>query len=157
MIDKTEWIPGFVVNTYDALNYDIDLPCIDKQRYKILDHIISNQYHYKNVLHGVMSPEQASESYRCRLNGIEINSKIYNRKQIKQYSYDVKNLIDSVDGHVYLMIKGTDIFNRLLVDIYIEPLNIHLCHYLLDKSSQDKNLPFVRYVNKSFKKLNYIK
>lgn len=136
-------IEGFVVNTYDALNYDIDFPSLDKNS-KIFSNIITNHYAYKNILGFDLSEDIHSQSYRCRLNGIEINSRTYNKKQIKQYSYEVKKMIDRYDGQIWLTIKGADIFNRLLIDIYL-PEKINLCHWLLEKSLQDKSMPFVKY------------
>ena len=144
-------IAGFVVNTYDALNYDIDLPSLDKNS-KLLEHIITNGYGYKNIVNNELSDVIYSQSYRCRLNGIEINSRTYNRKQIKQYSYEVKKMIDRYDGQIWLTIKGIDIFNRLLIDIYVSPQQFNLCDWLLAKSLQDKNTPFVRYNSFKHKK-----
>lgn len=147
-------IEGFVVNTYDALNYDIDFPYIDKHD-KRLKNIIANHYAYKNM--NDLTINIQSQSYRCRLNGIEINSKTYNRKQIKLYSYDVKKMIDRYDGQILLSIRGCDIFNRLLIDIYISPDKTNLCQILLEKSFQDKNVPFVKYNSYKHKKINNCK
>lgn len=143
-------IEGFVVNTYDALNYDIDFPSIDKNN-KIFYNIISNDYAYKTIQNNELSETIHSQSYRCRLNGIEINSKTYNRKQIKQYSYEVKKMIDRYDGQIRLTIKGIDIFNKLLIDIYISPQQYSLCNWLLEKSSHDKATPFVKYNSFKYK------
>ncbi len=135
-------IGGFVVNTYDALNYDIDFPCVSKHD-KRLENIIVNEYSYKNM--DDLTVNIKSYTYRCRLNGIEINSKTYNRKQIKHYSYEIKKMIDRYDGQILLTIRGCDIFNRLLIDMYISPEKINLCQFLLDQSLQDKMTPFVKY------------
>lgn len=135
-------IVGFVVNTYDALNYDIDFPDID-HHHPLLENIIKNEYGYKNIDN--MNKVIQSYSYRCRLNGIEIKSKHYNRRLIKQYSNDIKKLIDRYDGQVWITIKGQDIFHRLLIDIHISPTQFSLGDWLLDKSLQDKSMPFVKY------------
>ena len=142
-------IEGFVVNTYDALNYDIDFPFLEDKR---LDNIIYNHYAYKNIIHGCLTEDIYSKSYRCRLNGIEINSKI-SKKQIKQYSYYVKQMIDRYDGQIHLIIKGVDIFNRLLVDVYIGGKN--LCDLLLKISLHDKTVPFVVYHSYKYKNKKY--
>lgn len=117
---------GFVINIYDALNYDIDFLQTSQ-----LTHVISNEYTYKNIIHGQLSDNIKSKSYRCRLNGIKINTETYNRKQITHYTYELKKLIDRVDGIIEVNFVGIDIFQRLLVDIFIPSLNINLRQYLL--------------------------
>lgn len=141
-------IKGYVVNTYDALNHDIDFPFIDQEstQYKMLKDVITNTYSYKNVMHnGQLSSEVTSKSYRCRLNGIEINDQHFDRKRIKSYANDVKKLIDRADGWIECTFKGVDIFNRLLLTIYIPSLNINLCDYLLTRSVKENKPLFSRY------------
>src|SRR4029078_2021171 len=117
-------IRGYVVNTYDALNHDIDFPFIDPNKFKILNEVINNTYLYKNVNRsGELSIEKESKTYRCRLNGIEINDRHYDRKLIKYYTNDVKKLIDRADGWVECTFKGVDVFKRLLLNVYIPTLN----------------------------------
>jgi len=151
MINTQNKILGIVINTYDALNYDIDFPYIDRMSYheKLLQHVISNQYSYKNIMkNGELSNELTSFSYRCRLNGIEINSKLYNKKKIKLYTYEIKKLLDRVDLYIHVEFKGVDIYNRLLINISIPELKINLSEYLLTSNI------FNKYHSKN-KKLNY--
>ena len=92
-------VMGYVINVYDALNYDIDFPYVDKTQCKILSQAIQNDYMYKNIMKdGALSNEMRGCSYRCRLNGIEMNAKTYNRKHIKMYTHDIKQWVDRVDG-----------------------------------------------------------
>lgn len=146
-------IKGYVVNTYDALNHDIDFPYINKNtpQYKMLDNVISNNYAYKNIMRsGQLSNECYGKSYRCRLNGIEINDQHFDRKRIKSYANDIKKLIDRADGWVECIFKGVDVFNRLLLNIYIPTLNINLCDYLISKSIEDEKPLFNKYVKNKF-------
>ncbi|HSW76486.1 MAG TPA: hypothetical protein VLG50_05550 [Candidatus Saccharimonadales bacterium] len=148
-------IMGFVVNTYDALNYDIDFPFVD---IKLLDTVKSNEYHYKNIMkNGHLSSSLKGKSYRCRLNGIEINAHHYNRSQIKKYTNDVRKLFDRGDGWIECTLKGIDVFKRLLVDIIVLLPNdrIDLYKYILDKSNDDPSPPFNKYIkNSKFKNRN---
>ena len=134
---------GFVVNVYDPLNYDIDIVLLDKE-YKMK--VIHNNYCYKNVLQdGTLSLEYSSCSYRCRLNGIEINNKHYSKHHVKQMMVEIKKLVDREDGWVNCIIYGVDIFNRLLVDIILPHLNIDLCQYILNKSAMLTNTLYLKY------------
>jgi hypothetical protein len=148
MIYQQNYIKGFVINTYDALNYDIDFPFLDKfsNHYKLLYRVYSNEYNYKNIMKdGQLSNELTSYSYRCRLNGIEINSKYYNKKQIKLYTYEIRKLLDRVDLYINVEFKGVDVFNRLLINVNIPELNIDLSQYLIDKSIEDNTNIFNKY------------
>src|SRR3989337_2052689 len=111
-------IKGYVVNTYDALNHDIDFPFIPSSYSKILNNVISNTYSYKHISRtGELSKELTGKSYRCRLNGIEMNDRYFDRKVVKHYTNNVKKLIDRVDGWIECTFKGVDMFNRLLLNI----------------------------------------
>lgn len=123
---------GFVVNVYDPLNYDIDIVMITEDYH---NRVMHNEYAYKSIHDGQLSNEHHSFSYRCRLNGIEINNKHYNKHQVKQTIMEIKKLIDREDGWVSCSIHGVDVFNRLLVDIYLPSLGIDLCRYLLTRPS----------------------
>lgn len=145
---------GFIVNIYDALNYDIDFPYIDKttRNSKMLEPVIHNKYSYKHILNnGTLTAESMGTSYRCRLNGIEINNSTYNRKILKQYTTDVKKIIDRVDGWCECYFRGVDVFNRLLIDVKINQININLCEHLLTKSDADANQPYVKYQTRKLK------
>lgn len=146
-----KYVKGFVINIYDVLNYDIDFLFLKKPNF--LDQVISNEYKYRNIMkNGELSNELKSISYRCRLNGIEINSKYYNRKNIKMYTYEIKKLLNRSDLYINVEIKGIDIFNRLLINIVVPGLNIDICEFLLYKSIQDKNYIFNKYSkNKNIK------
>jgi hypothetical protein len=142
-----KYVKGFVLNIYDALNYDIDFPHLTNNR--LLYKVISNEYRYRNIMkNGELSNELTSYSYRCRLNGIEINANFYNRKQIKMYTTEIRKLLDRVDLYINVEIKGVDIFNRLLINIIIPELDIDLCDLLLDKSKQCNDNLFNKYIKK---------
>ena len=145
---------GFIVNTYDALNYDIDLN-INPEDLKNYKNVIVNDYIYKTVLtDGTLSSEKTAKCYRCRLRGIEKNTETYNRNILMKYTQCVKKIIDRMDGWVLCYISGVDIFNRILIDIYINGKkdSLDLCNYILNKSKENNN-PFIvypSYKNKSF-------
>jgi hypothetical protein len=118
-------IDGYVVNIYDVLNYDIDIKTS-------ISNLITNPYTYKdivNVITGELGIEKKSTTVRCRLVGIGINQK--NKKQKNEMTYEVKKLINHVDGWVKCTIVGVDVYNRLLLDIYLPILNLHLNDYIL--------------------------
>ncbi len=144
-------IKGYVVNIYDALNYDIDFSFINPAHYKLLNEVITNHYGYKNISRtGQLSNEVIGKSYRCRLNGIEINDQSFDRKLIKYYTNDVKKLIDRVDGWIECTFKGIDVFKRLLINVTIPSLHINLCDYLLTKSIKEDKPIFTRYIKKNY-------
>lgn len=131
---------SFVVNVYDPLNYDIDVILLESD-YR--QRVIHNVYAYKNVQDGDLGEELLSSTHRCRLNGIEINNKHYSKQLVKQTIMNIRKLIDREDGWVICNIYGVDMFNRLLVDIYLPTLNINLCQWLLTRSAT--NLLYHKY------------
>ena len=154
----SDMVTGYVVNIYDALNYDIDFPYVDKTQHKVLSQAIQNVYCYKNIMKcGAMSNELQGCSYRCRLNGIEMNAKTYNRRQIKMYTHDIKQWVDRVDGWVHCWIRGVDIYQRLLIDLYLPKVDVNLCDYLLLKLNDDHTVPFHKYHTNKAKYKRYYK
>src|SRR5258708_1727641 len=103
-------IDAFVVNVHDYLNYDIDMD-INSINYK---NIIVNDYTYVDVVDYVNDKYiiKNSKSFRCRLNGVGIRNKIYNKKIKNEYTINVKKLIDRADGWVKCKIYGIDLFNN---------------------------------------------
>lgn len=111
----------FVVNVYDAVNFDIDL--------NIETTALSNKYAYADIemaklsaQHGMTMPIQLPAKIgiatRCRLRGIGIdrNSKL----KVSEMTRATKRLVDSVDGMVEVMMFNKDRYNRILVDIYVQ-------------------------------------
>lgn len=154
MISTAKYVKGFVINIYDALNYDIDFPALNYYIHnKFLTKVICNEYCYRNIMkNGELSNELKSYSYRCRLNGIEINSKHYNKKQIKMYTKEIRKLLDRVDLYINVQIIGVDVFNRLLINIIIPEFNIDLSGLLLSKSNESNDNLFNKY-NKKYPKI----
>src|SRR5436853_4978419 len=128
-LPETKNVKSFVVNVYDAVNFDIDLG--DKIP-EIYSKVISSEYAYQD-LNSVLIPIsnlKIGKTYRCRLRGIGKND---NYKEFKRYSYQVKRMIDDVDGVVLCTLGDIDIYQRLLVDLYVVVKNevFNLKDYLL--------------------------
>lgn len=141
---------GYVVNVYNLLNYDIDLPLDD---YK---NIIMNQYTYQCVHDDIHLGQMiTSQSYRCRLNGLLIADK-NNKKKKHSYTYEINKLINLVDGWVQCHVVGVDIFNRLLVDIIIPVSQINHKDYLNDINIKDYLLQDDSLFQPYIKKNKYI-
>lgn len=148
-------IDGFVVNMYDATNYDIDLD-LPLQLHEKYSSVISSQYSYRLFPDINFDPKKVNDvpisigtTYRCRLKGISLSHEINpeNMKIINAISYDIKNLIDITDGAVVCNLRDIDIYQRLLVDIYllIENRWINIAEYILDRMKDLDKPPFTMY------------
>lgn len=147
-------IPGFVVNVHDALNYDIDI----NSPYNYLDYpkddsfddleslnsrLIVNTYTYKtndDIKIGV--------AYRCRLRGIKVNNsndKDRSTLDRKLFFISVSKLIDREDGWIDCIIRGIDVYGRLLIDAHVGGLSLK--KYLLDKAERENSLTFQSYAD----------
>lgn len=124
---KKQTYDGYVVNIYNILNYDIDIPMLDKNKCK---NVIVNDYTYQCIDDDIYEGDiKKSQSYRCRLNGLLINDK--NNKLKNMYTYEITKQIDRANGWVKCEIIGIDMFNRLLVDISIPALQFNIKNYLI--------------------------
>lgn len=116
-------ISGYIVNIHDVLNFDIDLQLTSGQ---IRDYstVITNKYTYKYfpdlldyqnylLINGV--------TYRCRLRGIGINKNYPKLKFVmSKLNMEVKKLVNRSDGLIITTLADIDIYQRLLVDIYLK-------------------------------------
>jgi hypothetical protein len=136
MIKKNTY-DGYIVNVYNVLNYDIDIPLLKPEKYK---NVIINQYTYQCVKNDIeLGDIKTGQSYRCRLNGLlinninkETNNDNYGKNKLKNtYIYEINKQIDRANGWVKCDIIGVDMFNRLLVDIYIPDLQFNIKNYLI--------------------------
>lgn len=150
---------GFMVNVHDATNFDIDLtlPSHLLERYKS---VISNKYTYQDLdpeifesgKDFVTNPKEGL-AYRCRLRGIGIKQSDGNEWKGSQICVDIKQLIDRTDGWVSCTLCDIDVYQRLLVDIFVHTATgtINLHDYLLEKVSSDNKPIFFQYSNKKGK------
>lgn len=123
-------ITSYVVNVHDALNFDIDIP-------------ISNEYTILPITYKYLNSDNIlciSNSYRCRLQGINMKNKqkyyftSFKHEKIAA-NIDITNIINYCDGWVDVSISRIDMYNRLLVNIYvvINDEIQNLSNYLLEK------------------------
>lgn len=114
---------GFVVNIYDAVNYDIDLQISQEDRKKIIkanyEKYQYNEYHNYELVHKLKD----SCIYRCRIYGIGVNRQ--KKPDIKRLPVlnKIKRKIDNLDGWIVCEIVGIDNYNRILANIYIPEKN----------------------------------
>lgn len=145
---ETYNIIGFVVNIHDITNFDIDLDINDELK-KIYSKVISNKYMFQDI---TSTSININETYRCRLRGIGINQDNQRTNIIKNnHIYiEIKHLIDRSDGWIICTLSDIDIYQRLLVDIYLlsDDKIINLRDYILSKMKGDINPIFYRYINK---------
>lgn len=145
-IKPTLGIIGYIVNINDATNFDIDF-ILNNDISRNYKNVISNQYTFqdlgsdfiKNVCtkHSsglTVNPTQGT-TYRCRLRGIGINQKSLNYLQkLNDASIKVRQLVDRSDGWIISNLFDIDVYQRLLVDVYICTQNdiINLRDFLLN-------------------------
>jgi hypothetical protein len=157
-IKETNNVSGYVVNVHDCTNFDIDLNLSSTLQKKYKD-VITNQYKYYdfnkyffdniNIELTKKLVPKIGNTYRCRLRGIGMKqttdcSHIW---KINQISIDVKKLIDINDGWITCTLSDVDVYQRLLIDVYIKTVDktINLCDYLLEKMCNDTNPIFYKY------------
>jgi len=156
-------IIGFVVNIHDATNFDIDLQLTAEMRNKYYN-VITNEYTYNdlgdeyvtnpnNVMDETLVP-QTGITYRCRLRGIGINQLPSSDQMRKSYimTTDIKQLLDRTDNWVSCTLSDIDVYQRLLVDVFVHTVDgcVNIKDDLLMKDSKDNNNPlFYVYTRES--------
>ena len=151
-------IIGFVVNIHDAMNFDIDLQLTKEIKHKY-DNVITNEYTYNdlgdsyltnpnNVMNEPLIPKIGT-TYRCRLRGIGIDQLSSKSQSLKFYltTVDVKQLLDRTDNWISCTLSDIDIYQRLLVDIFVHTIDgcINIRDYLLHKTTSDNTPLFYCY------------
>lgn len=154
-------VKGFVVNVHDATNFDIAFDILPEIHERYQD-VISNQYTYQDLGEDFLinpdmnrlieSKHKIGTTYRCRLKGIGINqssSSSYIWKS-NQMCIEVKKIFDRSDGWIICTLSDIDIYQRLLVDIYIYMSNevINLCEYILKEMESEDEPIFYPYIGK---------
>lgn len=151
-------VRGFVVNIQDATNFDIDLD-VSADIHERYREVISNHYTYKDMPPDYYSrpdlakamalPPKVGTTYRCRLKGIGINPNNESWRVTKAFCEVIK-LLNRSDYWVTCTLSDIDVYERLLVDIYVHTASgvINLCDYLLNHRGGDPNPLFVPYVGK---------
>lgn len=135
---------GFIVNVHDAVNYDIDFRFNKEQQHRYSD-VINNVYFYRDLLEssasdnpqpqtestdeqdseGAETGEYSSIAYRCRLRGVGIEGHEKGKTRTKSQRHNansklaVMRLIDRTGGWVICNVSDVDVYNRLLVDIFV--------------------------------------
>lgn len=161
-LKKINNIKGYVVNIHDAINFDIDLDLDNnlKQKYK---NVIQNKYSYKKLNQNIifnLDLEQInylnlikSNTYRCRLRGIGINQ--YSKNNFNNTNHQnyimtilVKKIINMSNGWIICHLTDIDIYQRLLIDIYIPNMNINLSSFLLNQMKKYEDPIFYEYNSK---------
>lgn len=155
-IRPTRGVKGFVVNIHDTTNFDIDL-CFDSvdsvevaQKYS---QVVSNEYEYYVVntfedtketkgTNGTKDPIiKTGRAYRCRLRGLGVNRCSIGGKvrRNNKFMYIIRNFIDSSDGWITCTISDIDVYQRLLVDMYVNLPDgnlINIADYLLETDQE---------------------
>lgn len=154
-------VTGFIVNTHDSTNFDIDFD-IPYEIHDTYQDVISNQYSYHDFEDSVFEnpnlnmkiTPKIGTTYRCRLRGIGINqsSNMYITKS-NRICMELKLLIDRTDGWIKCTLSDIDVYRRLLVDIEIHTCNeiINLHDYLLNRMVGDKDPIFYPYHDKQYR------
>lgn len=143
-------IIGFVVNIHDATNFDIDLQLTTEMRNKY-NGVITNEYTYNDLgdeylinpnsaMNQTIVP-QTGTTYRCRLRGIGINQLPSSDQMYKSYimTTEVKQLLDRTDNWVSCTLSDIDVYQRLLIDIFVHTIDgcFNIRDHLLTKDSKD--------------------
>jgi hypothetical protein len=151
-------VKGYIVNTHDPTNYDIDFEMTPELRDRYND-VITTTYTYKDMpddfltnpdLEGIDNiPPKVGTAYRCRLRGVGINqTPIRNHKwKMSQACVDIRQLIDRSDGWVVCTLTDVDVYRRMLVDIKVITNNgpIVISDFLLNKKCLDDTPLFYPY------------
>jgi hypothetical protein len=125
---------------------------------------ISNDYSYILLTNDIFyNPDsfkshfipQISTTYRCRLRGIAYNSdNKYYYKSNKNYNLNIKisQLINLVNGWIICNISDIDVYNRLLVDIFIVTSThiINLKDFILEHMKNEQNPIYSEYYVKKY-------
>lgn len=137
----THTIPGFVVNVYDLVNFDIDLgngvpPDVGvpiTKKYVYADYCDDDLCLGKSLI------PKIGYATRCHLRGVSLD-KSTTKKFLKANAF-VKFEIERLLNHstmVSCTVTGIDMYSRLLVDIYITTNDdvINLREFLLHMQTQ---------------------
>jgi hypothetical protein len=128
--NKIKQIKGFIVNIHDSLNFDIDFTFTAEQQNNYNDVIINNYVYQDYACEDTTEMKtftlqpKIGITYRCRLKGIYFNQKtpvdnyIY-IEQNEKISELVTNMINHADGWVTCNVSDIDVYQRLLVDVFI--------------------------------------
>lgn len=148
-------IKGFIVNVHDATNFDIDFS-MKSSMHSRYQNVITNQYTYQELDNIFFDDPHISKpttkigtTYRCRLRGIGINQNVVNKNPWKNNNVclEVKQLIDRTDGWVICTLSDIDVYQRILVDIFIPTPKekINLKEFLLNKMEKEDDPIFHSY------------
>jgi len=157
-------ITGFIVNVHDAINFDIDLE-LPYPVVALYNSVIKNSYIYcdnncEELVTSVTSvtsvykttgkyKENVGTTYRCRLRGIGINKTMTSNRRWKmtQLTIAVKQLINRSDGWVECVLGDIDIYQRLLVDVYVHTITrrINLYDFILEYMVGERIPLFYKY------------
>lgn len=107
-------IPGYVVNIYDAVNFDIDL-YIPNEYKDLYSNVIKNSYTFTDM--GEQSKVLTRNVLRCRLRGIQMVKDNGSRKR-RGALCKVIQRIEKQNGWVICDLGDIDIYRRILIDIY---------------------------------------
>lgn len=134
-------VPGYVVNVYDLVNFDIDLgssipPDIGTpiaKKYSYAD------YYDKFLCEGRPLIQKVGYATRCHLRGVSLE-KSTSKKFLKASTFvkfEIERLLNR-NNTVMCAVAGVDVYSRLLVDIYITIGDeiINLREFLLRMQSQ---------------------
>lgn len=113
-------VPGFIVNSYDGTNYDIDIIFPEGIEELYEDKVITNPYEFFERATCECPPVKMNrKTYRCRLKGIKTNNKVKSDPDLmKKISNDVLNFKNRCNGWVFLNIGDIDVFKRMLVEMF---------------------------------------
>ena len=139
---------AFVANIHDCVNYDIEISDIEisdieiggrKVMRNIIDSVESSLYQYVSISEedfrtGIVDIESRtvkSRAFKCRLHGIGMRQKKKKPLDLHEICCDI---INTVNGHVYITIYGVDNYCRLLVDIETPVVSSLREHLMYSKS-----------------------
>lgn len=154
-LDDIKNIYGFVVNIQDVLNFDIDFNQIEEYNSHNISETNIFLHNYKSVhLHKKMYEyveykdnfeetwTKKGYTYRCHLRGIDIigrKTKEEKTEREKKIIFSAKNDIDKLiknnNRWVICNLGDIDIYNRILIDLFIiteQGHKINLANHLID-------------------------
>ncbi len=138
---------GFVVNVFDPLNFDIDIPDdfpgAIRNNYQYFDNIItsapsvpssSKSIIYEPSFYNLPDVDvieiKYGRAYRCRLFGIRNPNKGKHNRDAAQK--DINRMIDDNNGWIRVETHGTDIYHRLLISIFDLKTKENMINKLID-------------------------
>lgn len=135
-------IPGFIVNIYDPISFDIDLRIPEELQEKYQS-AISSEYEYVDITSDKIERNDYSnltlkqgKTYRCRLRGVakDKSNKNLFYKTVHELYKTINELKNRNNSKVICTISNIDKYSWLLVDIYINTSTgkINFTNYLLN-------------------------